>query len=62
MDICKTDVRKIIKYLDDSAMIYDSMQGLGMRYTCRAQMLRRLSKKLNNKLLKDKENDKTTTH
>lgn len=60
MEICKTDVRKIIQYLNDSAMLYDTQTGF--RSSCRAQMLRRLSKKLNNKLSKNEENDKATTH
>lgn len=59
MEICKTDVKKIVAYLDDAAKLYDTCKGL--RYSCRAQMLRRLSKKLNNKLSKDEENDKATT-
>lgn len=53
MEICKTDLEKIIKYLDDAARIYDSLENLGLRYTCRAQMLRRLTKKLNKKRLKE---------
>lgn len=60
MEICKTDVRKIIQYLNDSAILYDNQKGL--RSSCRAQMLRRLSKKLNNKLSKNEENDKATTY
>lgn len=60
MDVCKTDVRRIILYLDDAAKLYNTQTGL--RSSCRAQMLRRLSKKLNNRLSKNEENDKATTH
>ena len=27
MEICKTDVRKIIQYLDDAAKLYDTRRG-----------------------------------
>lgn len=27
MDICKTDMQKIIKYLDDAAKVYDTLPG-----------------------------------
>ena len=58
MEICKTDVKKIVAYLDDAAKLYDTCKGL--RYSC--QMLRRLSKKLNNKLSKNEQNDQTAAH
>lgn len=59
MEICKTDVRTVIRYLDDAAKLYDRQRG--QRYVCRAHMLRRLIDKLNNKLMKYEENDKATT-
>ena len=60
MEVCKTDVRTIIKYLDDAAKLYDTQPG--QRYVCRAWVIRRLIKKLNKKLSKNDENDKTTNH
>ncbi len=48
MEICKTDVKTVIRYLDDAARLYDERKGL--RYSSRAYMLRRLVNKLNNKL------------
>lgn len=49
MDICKTDMQKIIKYLDDAARVYDTMHG--QRNNCRAWVIRQMIKKLNKKLL-----------
>jgi hypothetical protein len=60
MEICKTDVKKIVAYLDDAAKLYDTQRG--QRYVCRAWVIRRLIEKLNRKLKKDEENDQTTTH
>ena len=51
MDVCKTDVRTIIKYLGDAAVLYDRQRG--QRNVCRAEMIRRVINKLNNKLTKD---------
>ena len=48
MDICKTDVQKIIKYFDDAAKVYDTMPG--QRNNCRAWVIRQMIKKLENKL------------
>lgn len=56
MEVCKTDVRTIIKYLDDAAKLYDTLPG--QRSVCRAWVIRRLIKKLNKKL----KNDETTNH
>lgn len=61
MEICKTDVKKIVAYLDDAAKLYDTQRG--QRNVCRAWVIRRLIEKLNRKLIKkDEENDQTTTH
>lgn len=38
MEICKTDMQKIIKYLDDAAKVYDTLPG--QRNTCRAWVIR----------------------
>jgi hypothetical protein len=60
MEICKTDVKKIVAYLDDAAKLYDTQRG--QRNVCRAWVIRRLIEKLKRKLKKDEENDQTTTH
>ncbi len=48
MEICKTDLQKIIKYLGDAAVVYDNQPG--QRSVCRAWVIRQLIKKLNKKL------------
>lgn len=47
MEICKTDVRKIIRYLDDAAKLYDTRRG--QRNVCRAWVIRRMIEKLEKK-------------
>jgi len=49
MEVCKTDMQKIIKYLDDAAIMYDNQPG--QRNVCRAWVIRQLIKKLNKKLV-----------
>lgn len=44
MEICKTDVRKIIQYLDDAAMLYDALPM--QKCKCRAHMIKQLIIKL----------------
>lgn len=58
MDICKTDIQKIVKYLNDAAKIYDTLPG--QRNVCRAWVIRQQTKKLEKKLLTLKlvQNDK----
>lgn len=46
-DLCKTDLQRIIKYLDDAASLYDAQQGL--RYSSRAWCIRKLIDKLKKK-------------
>ena len=48
MEICKTDVRKIIQYLDDAAKLYYTRRG--QRNVCRAWVIRRMIEKLEKKL------------
>lgn len=48
MEICRTDLLKIIKYLGDATGVYDQMPG--QRNVCRAWVIRQLIKKLNRKL------------
>lgn len=50
MNICNTDARRIIKYLDDAAKVYDFLPG--RRFACRAWVIRQLNKKLKTKLKK----------
>lgn len=54
-DLCKTDLKLIIKYLGDAALLYDARPGL--RCSTRAWAIRRLIRKLNVKLNFNK-NDK----
>lgn len=48
MEICKTDVKKIVAYLEGAAKLYDMQHG--QRYVCRAWVIRRLTEKLTKKL------------
>lgn len=48
MDVCKTDLQKIVKYLGDAAVMYDKQQG--QRNVCRAWVIRQLIRKLNKKV------------
>lgn len=50
MEICKTDVRTVIKYLEDAARLYDTQKG--QRNVCRAWAIRRLTGKIEKKLSK----------
>lgn len=47
MEICKTDVRKIIQYLDDAAKLYDALPM--QKCKCRAHMIKQLIVKLKKK-------------
>ena len=48
MDVCKTDMQRIIKYFDDAAKVYDTLPG--QRNNCRAWVIRQMIKKLEKKL------------
>ena len=48
MEVCKTDMQRIIKYLGDAALLYDRQPGL--RMSERARVIRQLNKKMNKKL------------
>lgn len=48
MEVCKTDMQRIIKYLGDAALLYDKQPGL--RMSERARVIRQLNRKLNKKL------------
>lgn len=59
MEICKTDMEKIIKYLEDAASLYDKTKG--QRFVSRAWCIRQLITKLKRKLVltfNNKQNDK----
>lgn len=44
MEICKTDVQKIIQYLDDAARLYDALPMQMCK--SRAHMIRRMTDKI----------------
>lgn len=50
MEICKTDVKRIVAYLEDAARLYDTRKG--QRNVCRAWVIRRLIGKIEKKLSK----------
>ena len=59
MEICKTDMEKIIRYLEDAASLYDETKG--QRFVSRAWCIRQLVTKLKRKLvftLNNNHNDK----
>lgn len=59
MEICKSDIEKIIKYLEDAASLYDETKG--QRFVSRAWCIRQLITKLQRKLVftfNNKQNDK----
>jgi len=47
-DLCKTDLQRVIKYLEDAAALYDQQHGL--RYSSRAWCIRKLIVKLKKRL------------
>ena len=55
-DLCKTDLKLVIKYLSDAASLYESLPGL--RCSSRAWVIRRLIRKLNVKLQNQLNHDK----
>lgn len=55
MEISKSDMEKVVKYLNDAAKLCDSHKG--QRFVCRAWCLRNLANKLNKKIIKLKTND-----
>ena len=48
MEVSKTDMQRIIKYLGDAALLYDRQPGL--RMSERVRVIRQLNRKLNKKL------------
>lgn len=55
-DLSNTDIKLVIRYLTDAALLYDTHTGL--RYTSRAWVIRRLIRKLNVKLSNNSNHDK----
>lgn len=51
-EICKTDLLKVISYLDEAAKLYDALPM--QKCKCRAHMIRQLTVKLNSRLLPHK--------
>lgn len=48
-DVCKTDLQKVISYLDEAAKLYDALPM--QKCKCRAYMITQLTNKLKTKLL-----------
>lgn len=48
MEVSKTDMLRIVKYLGDAALLYDKQPGL--RMSERARVIRQLNRNLNKKL------------
>ena len=47
-DVCKTDLQKVISYLDEAAKLYEALPM--QKCKCRAHMINQLTTKLKNKL------------
>ena len=47
-DICKTDLQKVISYLDEAARLYDALPM--QKCKCRAHMINQLTTKLRTRL------------
>lgn len=47
-DVCKSDLQKVISYLNDAAKLYDALPMQSMK--CRAHMINQLTNKLKSKL------------
>lgn len=54
MEVCKTDVQKIIKYLDDAVKVYEGLPG--QRNVCRAWVIKQQIRKLQKKLFTSNSN------
>lgn len=52
MELCKTDMQRIIKYLEDAATLYDAQAA--QRHKCRAHMIKQLILKLKKKQYEQK--------
>lgn len=55
MEVVKTDVQKILTYLEDAARLYDALAALPMqKCNSRSYMIRQLTEKLRMKLNQQK--------
>lgn len=54
-DICKTDLQKMVSYLDDAAKLYDALPMQMCK--CRAHMITQLTNKIKPKLNEKKSTD-----
>ena len=59
----RTDLQKIIIYLDDAAKLYDALAALPMqKCNSRSHMIRQLTDKIKSKIKKNRQDDKSRTH
>lgn len=49
MEVSKSDIRDLVRYLNDAAVLYDA-QGWESVYSNRARLLRNMAKKLHKKV------------
>ncbi len=55
MEVSKTDINTVIKYLEDAAKLYDALAALPMqKASCRSHMIKQITQKLKTKLSNDK--------
>lgn len=55
IEICKTDINNIIRYLEDATKLYDALAALPMQKAAsRSHMIKQLTLKLKTKLQNDK--------
>ena len=55
MEVSKTDINTVIKYLEDAAKLYDALAALPMqKASCRSHMIKQIIQKLKTKLSNDK--------
>lgn len=58
MDISKTDLQKVMAYLNDAAKLYEALPMQSLK--CRAHMIRQLASKLKSKLDNNGRNSNTS--
>lgn len=55
MEVSKTDINTVIKYLEDAAKLYDALAALPMQKAARrSHMIKQITQKLKTKLSNDK--------
>lgn len=50
MDVCKTDLKACVRYLDDAALFY-SQHGAGSTTSNRVRLIKKLTNKLKTRML-----------